>query len=145
LAHKVWGGRHLTTEEIESFLKEAKIARFCSHNNDGTIHAVPVWFRYENEKIVILTPGHSRKAGNVRRDKNVSILIDLEKPTKGVLIYGRAELDDQFDLETTAVSIAEKYMSRETAKEQWRTVCPPSVSWLRISVKPEQMASFEYT
>jgi general stress protein 26 len=145
LAHKVWGGRRLTKEEIESLLKEARTARFCSHNNDGTIHAAPVWFKYESGKIVILTPGHSRKAGNVRRNRNVSILIDLEKPTRGVLIYGKAELDDRFDLESTAVSIAEKYMSKETAKEQWRTVCPPSVSWLRISVKPERLASFDYT
>ena len=38
----VLGGRYLAKEEIESFLKEAKIARFCSLNNDGTIHAAPV-------------------------------------------------------------------------------------------------------
>ena len=145
MTHKVWGGRRLTTGEIESLLKEARTARFCSHNSDGTIHAAPVWFKYENGRIVILTPKHSCKAGNVRRDKNVSILIDLEKPTRGVLIYGKAELDDQFDLETTAISIAEKYMSKEKAKEQWRTVCPPDASWLKISVKPERTASFDYS
>jgi general stress protein 26 len=103
LAHKVWGGRHLTREEIESFLKEAKIARFCSHNNDETIHAAPVWFKYENGIIVILTPDHSLKARNVKRNKDVSILIDVEKPPRGVLIYGKAELDNEFDLKPTAI------------------------------------------
>lgn len=145
MAHRVWGGRHLAIEEIESFLKEARTARFCSHNSDGTIHAAPVWFRYENRKIVVLTPEHSRKAGNVKRNRNVSILIDVEKPPRGVLIYGEAELEDDFDLEATAISMCEKYMSKEKAREQWRIACPPVADWLKISVKPERMASFDYS
>jgi general stress protein 26 len=144
LAHKVWGGRHLTREEIESFLKEAKIARFCSHNNDETIHAAPVWFKYENGIIVILTPDHSCKARNVKRNKNVSILIDVEKPPRGVLIYGKAELDNEFDLKPTAIWLCEKYMSKEKAKDQWHNNCPPTTNWLKITVKPERMASFDY-
>ena len=103
MAHKVWGGRHLTSEEIEFFLKEAKIARFCSHNNDKTIHSVPVWFKYENGIIIILTPDHSYKARNVKRNKIVSIPIDVEKPPRGILIYGKAELDNEFDLKPTAI------------------------------------------
>ena len=144
MAHKVWGGRHLTREEIESFLKEAKIARFCSHNNDETIHSVPVWFKYENGMIVILTPDHSRKARNVKRKKDVSIIIDVEKPTRGVLIYGKAELDNEFDLKSTAIWLCEKYMSKEKAKNQWQNDIPPTTKWLKITVKPDQIASFEY-
>jgi len=144
LAHKVWGGRHLTREETESFLKEAKIARFCSLNDDGTIHAAPVWFKCENGKIVIVTPDHSYKARNVKRNKNVTILIDVEKPPRGVLIYGTAKLENEFELEPTAISICEKYMSKEKAKDQWRSACPPATNWLKITVKPERMASFSF-
>ena len=144
LAHKVWGGRHLTSEEIESFLKEAKIARFCSHNNDKTIHSVPVWFKYENGIIVIITPDHSVKARNVKRNKTVSILIDVEKPPRGILIYGKAELDNEFDLKPTAIWLCEKYMSKEKAKNQWHNDCPPTTKWLKITVKPEHIASFDY-
>jgi len=144
LAHKVWGGRHLPREEIESFLKEVRTARFCSHNDDETIHAAPVWFKYDDGKIVILTPGHSRKARNVKRNKNVSILIDVEKPPRGVLIYGEAELDNEFDLESMAIWLCEKYMSEEKAKDQWRIAAPPATDWLKITVKPERMASFDY-
>lgn len=66
--------------EIESLLNEAKIARFCSLNEDGTIHATPVWFRYENGKVVILTPNRNRKARNAKLNKNVTILIEVEGP-----------------------------------------------------------------
>ncbi|MCW4041552.1 MAG: pyridoxamine 5'-phosphate oxidase family protein [Candidatus Bathyarchaeota archaeon] len=81
MAFKVWGGRHLTAEEIEIFLIETKIARFCCLNDNGTIHATPVWFIYANRKFVILTPDQSRKAKNVKRNNNVTILIDTEEPT----------------------------------------------------------------
>jgi len=43
-----WDGRYLESGEIETLLKEARIARVCCHNEDGTIHATPTWFRYED-------------------------------------------------------------------------------------------------
>jgi len=148
LAHKVWDGRHLTREEIESFLKEARIARFCSHNDDGTIHAAPVWFKYDNGKIVILTPAGSCKARNVKRNKNVTILIDVTAPTRGVLIYGTAEvrtLNNEFELEPAAVSMCEKYLSKEEAKRLAFYFFPKPTSWVKITVKPKRMVSFDYT
>jgi len=148
LAHKVWDGKYLTREEIESFFKEAKTARFCSLNDDGTIHAAPVWFQYENGKIVILTPAHSCKARNVKHNKNVSILIDTETPTRGVLIYGTAEartLDNEFELEPAAVSMSEKYVSKEEAKRLAFYFFPKLTNWVKITVKPERIASFDYT
>jgi len=148
LAHRVWDGKHLTREEIESFLKEAKIARFCSHNDDGTIHAAPVWFKYEDGKIVILTPAGSYKARNVKRNKNVTILIDMAAPTRGVLIYGTVEvraLNNEFELEPTAIWVCEKYMSKEEAQRRAFYFFPKTTNWVKITVKPERIASFDYT
>ena len=85
----------MTMQEAESFLREAKIARFCSLNKDETIHAAPVWYKYENGEIIVATPPASRKARNVRRNKNVTILIDISEGgawPKGVIVYGKAEL-----------------------------------------------------
>jgi len=148
LAHKVWGGRHLTEEEKESLLKEAKTARFCSLNDDGTIHAAPVWFKYEQGKIVILTPDCSTKAGNVKHNKNVTVLIDMGVPTsRGVLIYGEAmleKLDDEIKLKPTAVSMCEKYMSKEEAEDKAFYYFPKATNWAKITVKPERIASFWY-
>jgi len=147
LAHKVWGGRHLAGEETESLLKEARVARFCSLNDDGTIHAAPVWFKYEQGKIVIVTPACSTKAGNVKRNKNVTILIDVGGPSRGVLIYGEAvleELDNEIKLKPTAVSICEKYMSKEEAKDKAFYYFPMATNWAKITVKPERIASFWY-
>jgi general stress protein 26 len=148
VALKVWGGRHLTREEIVSLLKEVKIARFCSLNDDGTIHAVPVWFKYDNDDIVIVTPASSRKVRNLRHNKNVSIIVDTSnQETRGVLIYGTAEITElrnESEVKALAQSICEKYMSKEKIEDQWRVVCPPTTSWAKVIVKPKRMVSFYY-
>lgn len=102
----------LTKEEIEPLLKEARIARFCSHNKDGTIHAVPMNYKYENKQIIIPTPAASSKVRNIKRNPNVTVLIDVEKqPVKGVIIYGKAQLEYD-DILTSSISVYEKTMPK---------------------------------
>ena len=136
------GGRRLENAELESILEETRVARFCCLNEDGTIHATPVWYKYMNGKIVVLTPDHSRKARNIKRNKNVTILIDLEKPARGVMIYGTAELD-YGDILPTAITICEKYMEKERAKS-FAEMLAEKVMDLTVSVKPERMVSFHF-
>ena len=144
LALKVWGGRHLTPEEIDTYLTETKIARFCCSNDDGTIHATPVWFMYKKGQIIIITPNQSRKSGNVKRNNEVTILVDTEEPSRGIIIYGTAKPETNFELKTTVISLCEKYMSKDKAREQWRNVCPPNTNWMKITVTPTHMVSFTY-
>jgi len=138
----------LTSEEIESFLREAKIARFCSFNKDGTTHAVPVWFKYENGQIAVATPAASRKARNVKRNRNVTVLVDVEKwPQKGVIVYGEAELEYPTGYEehmSATVPLCEKYMPRDEAVNWCKGLFKISGPWAKIIVKPKRMASFDY-
>ena len=136
------GGRRLEKAELKSILQETGIARFCCLNEDGTIHATPVWYKYMNGKIVVLTPDHSRKARNIKRYKNVTILIDLVKPSRGVMIYGTAELD-YGDVLPTAITICEKYMEKEKAKS-FAEMLAEKVMDLIVSVKPERMVTFHF-
>jgi nitroimidazol reductase NimA-like FMN-containing flavoprotein (pyridoxamine 5'-phosphate oxidase superfamily) len=139
---------HMTEEEVESLLKEAKYARFCSHNKDGTIHATPAWFWYENNQIIIMTPEASRKARNVRRDNRVTILVDISggeaEWSRGVTIYGKAEPKPQSNPTADAISWAEKYMPREKAEHYVKAMCKLT-SLVKITVKPERLASFDYS
>jgi hypothetical protein len=136
------GGRRLEKDELESILEESRIARICCFNEDGTIHATPVWYKYMNGKIVFLTPDHSRKARNIKRNKNVTILIDLVKPARGVMIYGTADLD-YGDVLPTAISICEKYMSKDKAKS-FAEMLAEKVMDLIVTVKPERMITFHF-
>jgi hypothetical protein len=74
-------------------LKENHYARIRTHNRDGTIHAMPVAYRYINGQILIMSFIKSRKTRNIERNNDVTVLVDTPNPTRGILIYGRAESD----------------------------------------------------
>lgn len=137
------GGRRLEKAELESILEESRIARICCHNEDGTIHATPVWYKYMNGKIVFVTVDRSIKARNLKRNKNVTVLIDLVEPAvKGVMIYGTAELDYS-DILPMAITICEKYLEKEKAKS-FAEMMVESATDLIVRVKPERMITFHF-
>jgi len=134
----------LTKDEIVSFLEKAKIARICSLNKDGTIHSVPVWYYYENGNIVIGTPKKSRRAGNIRRNNNITVLIDqVGPPTRGVIFYGKASIDEE-DMDQTAQKIFSRYMTEEEAKGYWKGLSELT-EWVKVTVEPVHIASFDYS
>ena len=135
---------HLTDKERDDFLKEAPTATICSINEDGTIHGVPVWFKYESGQFIIATPEKSKKARNIAENNNVTLIIYVESPDiRGVIVYGKGEVDlKAWDQE--GISMTEKYMSREEA-EKWWHILNEHAKWVKITVKPDRMASFDYT
>ncbi len=135
---------HLTDKEIEDFLKEAPTAIICSINKDGTIHGVPVWFKYVSGQFIITTPEKSQKASNIAKNNNVTLIIYVESPDiRGVIVYGKGEVDFKaWDLE--AIRMLEKYMSKEES-EKWWQILNEHAKWVKITVKPEKMSSFDYT
>ena len=74
-------------DEVEDFLQNAPIARLGSHNDDGTIHLVPVWFKFDRKEFLINTSSFSRKARNIEQDGRVIVLVDTQEiPYKGAVI-----------------------------------------------------------
>ncbi len=133
-----------TKEELESFLEKPHIARLCSHNKEGTIHVSPVWFRHHNGQILIGTQDISQKARNVKRNSNVTVEIDTDEwPYKGVLIYGRAELDYDEPIQKR-VFINEKYVSRQQAESFVRSL---GRRWKQVVIRitPQRIVSYDYS
>ena len=134
-----FGVRRLESDEIEKLLEETKIARVCCHNEDGSIHATPVWFRYKDGCIRIVIHRESRKARNIKRNKNITILVDELRPPRMVMIYGLAELDD-VDVINKAVYVNEKYQSKEDARATVEGYFKETD--LILTVKPKRMITF---
>jgi general stress protein 26 len=135
---------HLTNQEMQAFFfQEAKIARLCSHNKNGTIHAVPVWFMFNHDKFIIAVPEKSQKIRNILRDENITLLVDGEgPPTRGVIVYGQAQVSfDKWDEE--AVDLLSKYFSREQAEKTMKGV-QTIANWVKITITPKRFASFDY-
>jgi PPOX class probable F420-dependent enzyme len=133
----------LTASEIQEFLQHAPIARLGSLNPDGTQHLAPVSFRLHDGALLIGTQRITRKARNIARNANVSVLVDnCEMPYQAVLIYGSAALiyDDALALRRL---IFEKYMPAEQAAELAHSLAAQHTPVV-IRVRPERTVSFDY-
>jgi general stress protein 26 len=137
----------LTNEEIESMLKENHYARLCTHNKDGTIHAIPVAYRYLNGQILIMSLIRSRKNKNIQRNNNVTVLIDTLDPIRGILIYGTAEIDHN-NVYEQALTINEASPAFSSMpKEKMQRVTKAYVdTWKSVILKitPKHMTTFDY-
>ena len=134
----------MTVEEVEKFLALPLIAKLSSHNKDGTIHTVPIWFKYRKGEILLGTQEISQKVQNIKRDSRVTVMVDTTEPRlKGVIMYGNAELEYE-DVIPTRVSVFEKYLDPEDAPglaEKLASTWTPVV----IRIKPDQIISFDYS
>ena len=131
--------------EIESFLTKPLLARFCSHNVDGSIHITPIFYLYENGEFLFGTQQMARKVKNIERDSRVTVLIDADEPVlQAVIVYGEASLDLEDVLEKR-VKILERYYESpadtrafaEKLTRAWKTVI--------IHVQPTRMVTFDYS
>jgi hypothetical protein len=135
----------LTNSEIDSFLREQKIVRICSLNEDGTIHTTAVWFTYKDGLIDIFTPALTRKVRNISNNKKVTVFVDDSETGRGVLIYGAAELEYNFDFQEL-ISLYEKYLPKDKAESLAQTFANASKGGcIKIIVTPQCIVSFDAT
>jgi PPOX class probable F420-dependent enzyme len=67
-------------------------ALLATRNPDGSIHAVPVIFRYADGVLSIATSSATRKARNVAACPDVTVTVDDRDNTRWVSAVGQAEL-----------------------------------------------------
>lgn len=84
----------LSVEERDAFLHErGHLARIATLQADGRPSVVPVWFVYEDGKIIITPRKHSAFWANIQKDPRVAIDIDEEAGLyRKVLVEGDAEV-----------------------------------------------------
>ncbi|MFH2110544.1 MAG: pyridoxamine 5'-phosphate oxidase family protein, partial [Candidatus Bathyarchaeota archaeon] len=116
-------------------------ATLCTHNKDGSIHAVPVGYMYIDGQIVIVSHTGTRKNRNILRDSMVSLLVDTKKPIRGVLIYGKAQFDDD------VLPMVMRMFTQSTPADKVELVSREYLSMVDcvvIRVTPERMVSFDH-
>ena len=133
----------MNDEELVSFFGQTTFARLGTLNGDGTIHIAPIFFKYQDGQILMATQDPSRKIRNIKRNNNVTVLIDTtEVPFKGALIYGTAELDYE-DVLSKRVAIFERRLPREDSEAYARRIAN---KWpcVIVRITPVRIASFDY-
>jgi len=125
-------------------LESSSTARICTHNKDGTIHAIPVSYRYINGQIVIGSIASSRKTKNIERNENVTVLIDNEKG-QGILIYGKAKVEYN-NVYQTALSVWEKaYQAPRDKVERLVKAYLDTIEYVIMRITLQHIVTFDLT
>ena len=103
--------------EVEELLTGDPVVAHLATCVDGHPHSAPLWFRYEDGVVEILTTG--RKLANVRENPNVSISMERDHegiPEWMVTIQGTATVvDDEAEIEAANRRINRRYGVDEEA------------------------------
>ena len=108
-------------DQVRSFLKGKHFAKLATLMKDGRPQVTPIWYMYENGKLLVNTTKDRVKYRNVRRDPRVCFLVDDGYPY--VSIWGKArvatERDPKKDIETLAIRYQGKREGRKAARERF--------------------------
>ena len=92
----------MTPDEVRSFIDAKKTITIVSNGPGGFPHPMPMWFaRDPDDSIRMATSRTSQKILNIQRDPRVSLLCETGieyQELRGVVLYGRAQLIDDFEL-----------------------------------------------
>jgi len=82
----------------DELLQSPEICVLSTVNPDGSVHAMPMWYLYEDDKIWFMTGSNSQKVKNVERTGHATVTLDLrEKPYYAIMIKGEAKVGEPID------------------------------------------------
>ena len=103
----------LTPQEIDAYLAGPHVAHFASIRQDGTPHISPVWYRWEDSKVTVVSGDSAVKTRNVRQNPKVAISVATDEwPYQYVILEGDATVENA-NLRDTVRSIFSRYEGTE--------------------------------
>ena len=85
----------MTEEEINEFLSTGHTLQVATIGGDGFPHLAPMWYRFEEGKIVFRSFTKSQKVVNLMRNPKITVLVEEGESydmLRGVMIKGTATL-----------------------------------------------------
>ena len=90
----------MTEDETAAFLDGRHTMNIATHNADGSIHLVAMWYAMDGVDPVFWTYQRSQKIRNLERDDRITCLVetgDVYEELRGVELVGRAEIVTERD------------------------------------------------
>ena len=136
----------MTDAEVREFLKSRKTIILNSNGANGFPHPMPMWFAMDDDGTIrMATYRKSQKIKNLQRDSRVSLLAESGveyAELKGVVIYGNAEVIDDFDLVVDTMLAA---AGQETTEQAKAAIAPTASKRYLIRIKPDRVVSWNHT
>ena len=120
---------------VKELLSGRYIASFSSHNADGSIHVVAVWYCFDGANIYVATSTRTRKARNIASNSKVSLMIDSRDPaaSRGVCIAGTARILAGESARDWNAKVHGKYLSPAALADEH--IGPVFAAWDDITVQ----------
>jgi nitroimidazol reductase NimA-like FMN-containing flavoprotein (pyridoxamine 5'-phosphate oxidase superfamily) len=125
----------LSDAKVQQLLESRYIASFATHNPNGSIHIVAVWFWFDGTDIYVATSSRSRKARNFQANREVSLMVDARDPVAsyGVTVTGSAQVLSGETSRKCNAEIHRKYLSEAALADP--KVGPVFAGWDDVTVR----------
>jgi len=104
-----------TPNTPEELLNAPEICVLSTTGKDGSVHAMPMWYLYEDGKIWFMTGAKSQKTLNVERSGLATVTLDLrERPYYAIMVKGTATVEAPLD-KKLQFRLMTRYITEEAA------------------------------
>jgi len=106
-----------TPNTPEELLNAPEICVLSTASTDGSVHAMPMWYQYEDGKIWFMTGAKSQKTKNVERTGLATVTLDLrERPYYAIMVKGSAAVEGPVDKDLQ-FRLMTRYITDDAAHE----------------------------
>ena len=124
-------------ERLRKFLAPPRIAVLATVGASGAAQITPVWYAFEDGRLIVAAAESSAKIRNLRRDPRLSACIYAgERGEEYVALYGKAELAFGEGVWPQVRRIVERYQQPDTIEEYMSELM--AESFAIITLAPER-------
>jgi general stress protein 26 len=101
---------------VAELLGRRLVGVFCTHEPDGAIHAVAIWYALDGDAVVLATNSRSRKVENLGGDSRATLTLHDSRPgleVCGACLIGSAEVVRGADARATIDLVHHRYVTAE--------------------------------
>ncbi len=136
----------MTKDELMNYLSAVRIARISTVNK-GKPHIAPVWYIYDGTHFYVSTGAKTRKARNIKKNPNVSLIIDSTDGMfrhKCVMVEGRADLSREGHPEVTKKIYARYLGGDQGLKHPFAQELMKGDQYV-VKITPTRILTWDYT
>ncbi|HEU5368672.1 MAG TPA: PPOX class F420-dependent oxidoreductase [Ktedonobacterales bacterium] len=129
----------MTDQEIHTLLSQANNAIVGVNRADGGPQLTPVWYAWDGKDFLFCTTKDRAKYWNIKRDPEISLIVDDLKAHKYVVAYGHAEIIEQ-NVGEGARPIIQKYVPADQLEQSVKAINDDPARVL-VVLHPEKLIS----
>lgn len=129
----------MTAEEMQTLLSKPNNAIIAVNRAKGGPQLTPVWYVWDGEAFYFSTTRDRSKYPNLKRDQNISLIVDDLEGHKYIAAYGRAEIIEENVGELTR-PIIKKYVLADQV-EQGVTSIKNDPNRVLVVLRPEKIVT----